>query len=235
MDRRKASPAADPSTTGSFNVIPAQTMGASRIALAHFTLSRDYLVLESTRMRMIPHATVAALLCACTSGAPGIVRADGMDGTADAVPGCANCDGSITEKTECGPADWSCLADADSDNSLPDGDAGSEVKADLDDSGPPSDGSVAPVDADTGEAAGQCLWPDTLNDAGPGVRGCYVGRALLECTFPSGVGCSAESSSGPLTELCISDDPTHCSDCSSLPDTVALSRLLEVLVQARAC
>jgi hypothetical protein len=72
-------------------------------------------------------------------------------------------------------------------------------------------------DTGTGAAAGQCRWPGSLNDAGPGVRGCTVGRAFLKCTFPSGVGCHGVSSTGPLGELCISNDPTHCSDCSSLP------------------
>lgn len=71
-------------------------------------------------------------------------------------------------------------------------------------------------DAGASDGGGHCRWPDSLNDAGPGVRGCGVGRAFLECTFPSGVSCSARGS-GPLTELCISDDPTKCSDCTSLP------------------
>jgi hypothetical protein len=71
-------------------------------------------------------------------------------------------------------------------------------------------------DAGTSDAPGQCRWPDTLNDAGPGVRACGVGRVFLECTYPSGVGCTARSS-GTLTELCVSDDPTKCSDCATLP------------------
>ena len=77
------------------------------------------------------------------------------------------------------------------------------IQSPLDDAGPKEDG-------------GQCRWPDNLNDAGPGVRACQVGRAFLQCIYPSGVACGAISS-GPLTELCISDDPTSCPNCRPLP------------------
>jgi hypothetical protein len=56
-------------------------------------------------------------------------------------------------------------------------------------------------DGGRSDAGGQCHWPASLNDAGPGVLACAVGRAFVECTSPSG-GCD-----------CITDDPTTCSDC----------------------
>lgn len=71
-------------------------------------------------------------------------------------------------------------------------------------------------DAGSMESGGQCRWPDSLNDAGPGVRACQVGRALVQCTYPSGIACGV-TSSGPLTEWCISDDPTSCPNCRPLP------------------
>jgi hypothetical protein len=66
------------------------------------------------------------------------------------------------------------------------------------------------------DAAPRCQWPDSLNDAGPEVRACRVGRAFLECTYPSGTACGA-SASGTLTVLCISDDPTQCPKCGPPP------------------
>jgi len=53
---------------------------------------------------------------------------------------------------------------------------------------------------DAASAAGQCHWPESLNDAGPGA--CAVGYAYVDCRFPSGAGC-----------LCISNDPTSCPGC----------------------
>ena len=43
--------------------------------------------------------------------------------------------------------------------------------------------------------AGPCRWPESLNDAGPGVRACAVGRALVKCSYPAGIGCGAVASS----------------------------------------
>jgi len=75
------------------------------------------------------------------------------------------------------------------------------------DGGPPGSGV---------SALGQCPWPASLNDAGPGA--CTVGRAFVECSYPSGVVCDgglgASGGSG-ITMLCISDDPTSCSGCAS--------------------
>jgi hypothetical protein len=78
--------------------------------------------------------------------------------------------------------------------------------------------AVLSAGKDTGgmAAAPQCQWPDSLNDAGPGVRACAVGRAFVECTYPSGTACGV-SASGTLTELCISDDPTQCPKCGPPP------------------
>ena len=52
-----------------------------------------------------------------------------------------------------------------------------------------------------GGAPYRCAWPDRLNDAGPLVRACLVGHALVECTYPTGG-----------RTLCTSDDPTQCAD-----------------------
>ena len=57
--------------------------------------------------------------------------------------------------------------------------------------------------------AGQCQWPDSLNDAGPGA--CAVARTYVACTYPAGGGCS-----------CLSDDPTSCPECG--PSTGATCR-----------
>jgi hypothetical protein len=65
------------------------------------------------------------------------------------------------------------------------------------------------------QTLGTCHWPDSLNDAGPGA--CTVGRAYLNCTFPSGAGCGAVVSPGPLTESCISSDVTGCPGCDPAP------------------
>ena len=44
-----------------------------------------------------------------------------------------------------------------------------------------------------------CRWPASLGDAGPGVRACSVGTALLQCRDDGGTSCT-----------CVSDDPTGC-------------------------
>jgi hypothetical protein len=71
--------------------------------------------------------------------------------------------------------------------------------------------SAAPDAHDDSQTGGQCHWPDSLNDAGPGA--CTVGLAYLRCTFESGVGCGATSSPGPLFLGCISNDLTGCPGC----------------------
>src|ERR1700722_706057 len=53
-------------------------------------------------------------------------------------------------------------------------------------------------------AGGECHWPDSLNDAGPG--SCDVGRAYLKCTYESGVAGDDTSGSGPLFVSCLSND-----------------------------
>ena len=58
--------------------------------------------------------------------------------------------------------------------------------------------------------AGQCRWPDSLDDAGPGA--CSVGRAYIQCTYPSGAGCA-----------CLSDDPTGCPGCGPASGAVCTS------------
>lgn len=55
---------------------------------------------------------------------------------------------------------------------------------------------------DAAAAVRACRWPESLNDAGPGIRACAVGRAYVECSYPSGAGCG-----------CISNDPTTCPGC----------------------
>ncbi len=74
----------------------------------------------------------------------------------------------------------------------------------------PSGTSDSPGDG-APQTLGTCHWPDSLNDAGSGA--CTVGRTYLNCRFPSGVGCGAVSSPGPLTEGCISSDLTGCPGC----------------------
>ena len=58
------------------------------------------------------------------------------------------------------------------------------------------------------QAGGQCHWPDSLNDAGPGA--CAVGLAYLKCTYESGVAGDDISGSGPLFVGCLSNDVTGC-------------------------
>jgi hypothetical protein len=61
-----------------------------------------------------------------------------------------------------------------------------------------------------------CQWPASLNDAGPGA--CSVGRAYVQCAYPSGVSCEGgpgASSPDGLTMGCISEDLTNCSGCGS--------------------
>jgi hypothetical protein len=66
---------------------------------------------------------------------------------------------------------------------------------------------------DSAAATQACRWPESLNDAGPGVRACGVGRAFVECTYPSGAGCG-----------CISDDPTSCPGCGPASGATCRSR-----------
>jgi hypothetical protein len=66
------------------------------------------------------------------------------------------------------------------------------------------------------DAYGQCRWPASLDDAGPGA--CLVGRAYVQCSYPSGVTCDGgEGAFSPegITQLCISNDPASCSGCNS--------------------
>lgn len=78
------------------------------------------------------------------------------------------------------------------------------------------------------DPSAQCSWPAYLDEGGPGA--CGVGRAFVECQYPVGVTCEGETSvsgggSGPsgsttgITQLCLSDDPTTCSGCSSISGT----------------
>jgi len=60
---------------------------------------------------------------------------------------------------------------------------------------------------DASHDAGQCRWPDSLDDGGPGA--CAVARAYVQCTYPSGAGC-----------FCLNDDPTSCPECG--PNTGAV-------------
>jgi hypothetical protein len=67
-------------------------------------------------------------------------------------------------------------------------------------------GPAPGVDASASEAgeAGAggfpgCRLDPSLDDAGPGVRACTVGKALVQCTDDAGAGCE-----------CVSDDPTRC-------------------------
>jgi hypothetical protein len=65
------------------------------------------------------------------------------------------------------------------------------------------------------DAASECHWPASLNDAGPGA--CAVGRAYVSCSYPSGVSCEGGAgASGGVTMLCISDDPNSCQGCGSI-------------------
>ena len=62
-----------------------------------------------------------------------------------------------------------------------------------------------------------CRWPTPV-DAGPGA--CSVGRLHLECIYPAGVafddGSTWTSPSGPVRDLCLSDDPTICPGAHSI-------------------
>jgi hypothetical protein len=73
-----------------------------------------------------------------------------------------------------------------------------------------SAGADASGQADGAELGdGACHWPADLGDAGPTVTACSVGRAFVECMYPSGATCE-----------CISDDPTTCTGCG-LADAAA--------------
>jgi hypothetical protein len=65
---------------------------------------------------------------------------------------------------------------------------------------------------------GQCSWPASLYDAGPG--SCTAGRAFVSCSYPVGVTCEGglggAVGSGGLDMGCISDDPTSCAGCTSI-------------------
>jgi hypothetical protein len=84
---------------------------------------------------------------------------------------------------------------------------------------PESEAGVAP-DASASEASSQlpaCAWPTPI-DAGPGA--CRVGRAYLECDFPSGGSCDSGVAFGPDSSmLCVSDNPTSCPGCRATTGT----------------
>lgn len=66
------------------------------------------------------------------------------------------------------------------------------------------------------DAYGQCTWPAYLDDAGPGA--CTVGRAYVQCSYPSGVTCEGGGgafSPHGIDQDCISNDPASCSGCTS--------------------
>jgi hypothetical protein len=69
-------------------------------------------------------------------------------------------------------------------------------------------GTAQPDGAELGDGA--CHWP--ADDAGPNVTACTVGRAFVECMYPSGETCE-----------CISDDPTTCAGCG-VADAAATCR-----------
>jgi hypothetical protein len=78
------------------------------------------------------------------------------------------------------------------------------------------DGAATSSDRQSAATPSACHWPASLDDAGPGA--CTVGRAYVECVYPSGVSCEAGGgafSPGGLTMGCISDDPTSCTGCAS--------------------
>jgi hypothetical protein len=78
------------------------------------------------------------------------------------------------------------------------------------------DGAAMTSDDQIGATSSTCHWPASLDDAGPGA--CSVGRAYVECVYPSGVSCEAGGgafSPGGVTMGCISDDPTSCTGCAS--------------------
>jgi hypothetical protein len=58
------------------------------------------------------------------------------------------------------------------------------------------------------QAGGKCLWPDSLNDGGPGA--CAVGLAYLKCVYESGVAGGTMSGSGPVFVGCLSNEVTGC-------------------------
>ena len=68
---------------------------------------------------------------------------------------------------------------------------------------------------------GQCSWPSSLYDGGPG--SCTVGRAYVACSYPVGVTCEggvgASGLNGGIDMGCISDDPTSCAGCTSVSGT----------------
>src|SRR3984957_216292 len=78
------------------------------------------------------------------------------------------------------------------------------------------DGAAMTSDGQIGATSSTCHWPASLDDAGPGA--CSVGRAYVECIYPSGVSCEggpAAFSPGGVTMGCISGDPTSCTGCAS--------------------
>jgi hypothetical protein len=70
-----------------------------------------------------------------------------------------------------------------------------------------SSSNASGASSDT-QAGGQCHWPDSLNDGGPGA--CAVGLAYLKCTYESGIAGDDMSGSGPLFVGCLSNDVTGC-------------------------
>lgn len=110
------------------------------------------------------------------------------------------------------------LGDANADttsepDAVPPASTGADAATDAVTNGGPADASTSKASA----APSTCKWPASLNDAGPGA--CRVGRAYVECKYPSGVSCDGglgASSPGGLTMLCISDDPTSCQGCDSI-------------------
>ncbi len=81
-------------------------------------------------------------------------------------------------------------------------------------SGDASGAPDAQMGSEGAAQTGACHWPENLNDAGPGA--CTVGLAYLNCMYPSGVGCGASSSPGPLFMSCISGDTTGCPGCDPI-------------------
>jgi hypothetical protein len=89
------------------------------------------------------------------------------------------------------------------------------------DSAPSLDGGAPEISStDASLPLPACAWPAPV-DAGPGA--CRVGRVHLECTYPAGLACADgmtwTSPEGPVSMLCLSEDPTGCPGCHPIAGT----------------
>jgi hypothetical protein len=144
----------------------------------------------------------------CSSASSGPTLVTHPDGPPNNTTAVAPPDGETADAGNA-LAEASVTDASDTELAAPGADAATDVTTD----GGPADAGASKAS----DALSTCEWPASLNEAGPGA--CRVGRAYVECKYPSGVSCDGGlggSSPGGLTMLCISDDPTSCQGCDSI-------------------